>query len=114
VRTTPQRGEIWLTDLDPTRRREQARRRPVAIISVGAFNQSGAELVVVIPITSAARGIPWHVKIEPPDGGVRSPCFLMCEAIRSVSKDRLMKRWGVMSEAVRQQIEDRLRILLDL
>ena len=38
----PERGDIWLADLDPTRGREQAGRRPVFIVSVGAFNQSKA------------------------------------------------------------------------
>jgi mRNA interferase MazF len=111
---TPQRGEIWLADLDPTRGREQAGRRPVAIVSVGAFNQSKADLVVVLPLTSTRRDIPWHVAIEPPDGGVKNPSALMCEAIRSISKGRLLRRWGAVSAVVREEIEDRLRILLDL
>jgi mRNA interferase MazF len=110
----PTRGDIWLADLDPTRGREQAGRRPVLILSVDAFNQSKAELVVIVPLTSTARGIPWHVGIIPPDGGVKNPSFLMCEAIRSISKDRLLKRWGAVSSTTIEEIEDRLRILLDL
>ena len=110
----PERGEIWLADLDPTRGREQAGRRPVLIVSVGAFNQSKAELVLVIPLTSTPRGIPWHVQIVPPDGGVKSTSFIMCEALRSISKERLLKRWGTVSLPVREEIEDRLRILLGL
>jgi mRNA interferase MazF len=110
----PERGEIWLADLDPTRGREQAGRRPVFIVSVGAFNQSKADLVLVIPLTSTARGIPWHVPIVPPDGGVKNTSFIMCEALRSISKERLVRRWATVSLAVREEIEDRLRILLGL
>jgi mRNA-degrading endonuclease toxin of MazEF toxin-antitoxin module len=38
----------------------------------------------------------------------------MCETIRPVSKDRLLSRWGVLSQEVMAEVEDRLRILLDL
>jgi mRNA interferase MazF len=110
----PQRGEIWLADLDPTRGREQAGRRPVLVVSVGAFNESKAGLAVVIPLTSTARGIPWHVAVVPPEGGLKNSSYLMCEAIRSVSRERLLKRWGAVSVAVRAEVEDRLRILLGL
>ena len=110
----PERGDIWLADLDPTRGREQAGRRPVLIVSVAAFNQSKAGLAVVIPLTSTARGIPWHVCVTPPDGGLKNTSFLMCEAIRSISLERLLKRWGPVSLPVCEEVEDRLRILLDL
>jgi len=113
-KTLPGRGEIWLADLDPTRGRERAGLRPVLIVSVAAFNQSKAELVVVIPLTTTARGIPWHVAVAPPDGGVKNHSFLMCEAVRSISKDRLLKRWGAVSISILEEVEDRLRILLGL
>ena len=45
----PLRGEIWLATLDPTVGREQAGTRPALIISDDLFNQSHAELVVVLP-----------------------------------------------------------------
>ena len=50
--TTPLRGEVWLVDLDPTRGREQAGKRPALVISTNEFNGSPADLVVIVPITS--------------------------------------------------------------
>ena len=38
----------------------------------------------------------------------------MCEALRSISKERLLKRWATVSLPVREEVEDRLRILLGL
>jgi len=38
----------------------------------------------------------------------------MCEAVRSISKDRLLKRWGAVSRSSLEENEDRLRILLGL
>lgn len=108
------RGEIWLADLNPVRGHEQAGRRPVLVVSVDAFNQSRADLVVVIPITSTLRPIPFHVVVQPPEGGLTNPSALLCEAVRSISKDRLVTRWGTVSAATISQVEDRLRILLHL
>jgi len=108
------RGEIWLADLNPVRGHEQAGRRPVLVVSVDPFNQSRADLVVVIPITSTLRPIPFHVVVQPPEGGLTNPSALLCEAVRSISKDRLVTRWGTVSPASMSQVEDRLRILLHL
>ena len=112
--SAPQRGEIWLADLDPTKGREQSGKRPVLVISVSAFNQSKAELVVILPLTSTMRGIPWHVPINAPEGGLKNPSEVMCEAIRSVSKARLVKRWGAVSPLTMAEVEDRMRILMNL
>ncbi len=110
----PHRGEIWLADLRPTRGREQTGRRPVLILSVDFFNAGPADLIVVLPLTSTQRDIPLHVKVKKGDGGIRNDSAILCEAIRSVSKERLISRWGVLSREVMAAVEDRLRILLDL
>ena len=108
------RGDIWLADLNPVRSHEQAGRRPVLVISVDPFNQSRAVLVVVVPITSTLRNIPFHVVVQPPEGGLANRSALLCEAVRSISKDRLNARWGSVSPATMAEVEDRLRILMGL
>jgi mRNA interferase MazF len=109
----PRRGEVWLADLNPTRRREQRGRRPVVIMSVDLFNAEPAELVMVLPITSTDRGIPLHVRVRKGVGGTKNNCVVMCEAIRSIAKERLITRCGVLPAAVMSEIEDRLRVLLE-
>lgn len=108
------RGEIWLVSLNPTQGREQAGTRPALVISVDIFNHGAAELVVVIPITSKAKGIPLHVEIEPPEGGLTLTSFVKCEDVRSISTSRLAKRLGKVSPQTIDMVEDRLRILLGL
>ena len=110
----PHRGEIWLADLRPTRGREQTGRRPVLVLSVDFFNAGPAELVVVLLLTSTQGDIPLHVNVSKGDGGTRNDSVILCEAIRSVSKDRLISRRGVLSQDVVAEVEDRLRILLGL
>jgi mRNA interferase MazF len=114
TRSEPLRGEIWTVSFDPIRGREQAGTRPALILSTNRFNRSPAELVVVIPITSKSKGIPWHVPVLPPEGGVKTVSYIKTEDVRSVSKDRLGKRWGTVSSATMSEVADRLRILLEL
>ncbi|MBM3242752.1 type II toxin-antitoxin system PemK/MazF family toxin [Candidatus Poribacteria bacterium] len=110
----PSRGEVWFADLEPTRGREQAGQRPVLVISAAPFNHSLAGLVIVLPITTKAKGIPYHIEINPPEGGLMEQSFVKCEDVRSITKERLSRRWGEVSSATLTAIEDRLRILLDL
>ncbi len=110
----PSRGDIWLVDLNPTRGHEQAGVRPALVVSVDPFNQGAADLVVLLPLTTVARGIPFHVDVRPPEGGVKALSFVKCEDIRSVSKSRLSRRWGGVSAGTMTAVEDRLRILLGL
>jgi mRNA interferase MazF len=87
---------------------------PVLVLSVDFFSAGPADLVVILPLTSTQRDIPLHVKVSKGDGRIRNDSTILCEAIRSLSKDRLISRWGVLSKEVMSEVEDRLRILLDL
>ena len=109
------RAEVWLADLDPVRGHEQGRRRPVLVVSNDTFNQGPATLLIIVPLTRTDRGIPTHIPVDPPEGGVRERSFIMCEAIRSISKDRLTgSAWGIVRPHTMALVEDRLGILLDL
>ena len=108
------RSDVWLADLDPTQGREQAGRRPCVIVSTDLFNRGPADLVVVVPITSRRKGIPLHVSLKSPEGGLKVDSYIKCEDIRSVSKNRLFRRLGAVSEPTMKQVEARLEMLLDL
>lgn len=110
----PLRGQIWLVDLNPTRGHEQAGKRPCLIISVDLFNQGASGLALVLPITSKDKGIPFHVEVNPEEGGLTQQSFIKCEDIRSISIERLSDLWGVVSTNTMLMVEDRLRILLGL
>ena len=59
------------------------------IVSADPFNQGRSRLVVVVPFTSRRRGLPVHIEVRPPDGGLREVSFAMCEQVRSLAVDRL-------------------------
>jgi mRNA interferase MazF len=108
------RGDIWLVNLEPTRGREQAGKRPALVLSVDPFNNGPADLVVVIPITTKAKGIPFHVPVKPPEGGLKQESFIKCEDVRSIAKERLIQRLGAVTQRTMSAVEDRVRILLGL
>ena len=111
----PNRGEVWFIDLsDPPKGHEQAGNRPALIVSVDKFNHGPADLVILIPISKVARGIPTHVGIDPPEGGLSMRSFIKCEALRSASRIRLVKRMGVVKDETMAAVEDRIKILLGL
>lgn len=112
--SAPARGEIWSARFDPIIGREPGGERPCLVLSDDRFNQSRAELVIVLPITRTERGIASHVRVAPSEGGLKDVSFIKCEDIRSISKQRLKTRWGKVSPQTLTAVEDRVRLLLKL
>jgi mRNA interferase MazF len=110
----PVRGDVWDADLDPTRGHEQAGKRPVLIVSVDQFNQGPSGLVIVVPISSKDKRIRSHVAIEPGGSGLKVKSFAKCEAIRSISIDRISRRRGSVTSDALDDVAYCIRLLLDL
>ena len=103
----PRRSEVWLADFGHiqmgeggevlyTRHREHGGKRPCVILS---FNRGPAELAIVVPITKDDKRIATHVAIEPPEGGLRVPSFIICEGIRSIARQFLIQKWGQVEDS---------------
>jgi mRNA interferase MazF len=104
------RGEIWLIDLNPTIGHVQAGTRPALIISDDMFNNSLAEMVIIVPITSKKKGIPTHVEINCDCLKVTS--YIKTEDIRSVSTKRLSRKLGEIDKQIMSLVEERVKLLL--
>jgi mRNA interferase MazF len=104
-----------MAQLDPIVGHEQGGMRPVLIVSVDAFNQGPVSRVVALPITSSRKGIPWHVDIDPPEGGLQNPSTILCDQIRTLAKSRFgQKALGRVLPATMSEVEARLKMLLQL
>jgi mRNA interferase MazF len=114
----PSRGEIWLADLGTGRGHERFGQRPVLVVSDDGFNAGLAGLVMTVPLTSKvakSKSIPAHVSIDPPEAGLKAPSVILCDQLRTVSKDRLGQApWGTVSAATLAEVDQALRILLGL
>lgn len=110
----PQRGEVWRADLDPVRGHEQAGTRPILIISDNIFNNSPAQLVIALPITSKDKNVRSQIVVNPPEGGLTMQSFIKCDDIRSLSLERLHNCIGEIEDNTLLDVEYRLRALLKL
>ncbi len=108
------RGDVWLVDLGPPRGHEQSGMRPSLVVSVDAVHDGPSDLLVVVPLTTRDRRLSLHVRIDPPEGGVRARSFAKPEDVRSISGERLKRRWGTVSTTTLAAVESRLRKLLGL
>ena len=72
------RGRIYWARLD--------KRRPVLVISPDYRNEHATD-VLVIPLTTALREAPTHVRLRPREGGVPSASMLKCEQITTLHRD---------------------------
>jgi mRNA interferase MazF len=110
----PSQDEVWIMDLDPAVGHEQGSVRPALVVSGDRFNRSPSGLVTVAPVTGTDQGLIAHVRVEPPEGGLVKTSFIMTDQVRTISRLRLRKRLGVISQATRAEVEVRIRVHLAL
>jgi mRNA interferase MazF len=65
-------------------------------------------------VTATDRGIPTHVRIKPPEGGLQKPSVILADQIRTIAKERLGRRLGAISKAKMEEVEEILRFVLGL
>jgi mRNA interferase MazF len=109
----PQTGEVWLVDFSPQIGREQAGLRPGLVISHERFNLANNRLHIVVPITGADRGLAYHVRVAPPQGGLTKPSVIMCDQEKSQSVDRFLKYLGSVDEDILGTVQQIVAALID-
>lgn len=112
VDARPQQGEVYWTDPDPTRGREQAKPRPFVIVSVDQLNQASLGLSLAVPLTRTDFGNALHLPIPSSEGGLRENGFAMPEQLRAISHDRLSRRLGSLRPKTLEELLKRCRVLL--
>jgi mRNA interferase MazF len=111
----PQRGEIWLVDLNPTIGQEMQKTRPVAIISTNIIDEIA--LRIVIPITSWQEKFAYRlfmVKISPtPGNGLSQESAGNVLQVRSLSNQRFIRRLGILEAESLRELVSGLAILTE-
>jgi mRNA interferase MazF len=107
------RGEVWLVDFGDPVGREQSGRRPAVVVSSDLLNDSRAGVAIVVPVTTAHRGLPSHVEIDRGASGLDDVSYAKCEDVKSIAEQRLLGRLGATNDEATFQIARALRFLLD-
>jgi len=113
------RGEIRLVDLDPVRGSEANKRRPAVIVSNDRANSTAARLgrgvVTIVPVTSNTdRIFPFQALLPAAVTGLRQDSKAQAEQVRSIAVERLGAVLGQVPAHVMAQLDDALRLHLQL
>lgn len=113
------RGEVRLTDLDPSRGSEADKRRPAIIVSNDRANAAAARLgrgvITVVPVTSnVSRVFPFQVLLPAELTELRVDSKAQAEQLRSVAVERIGPALGLLPAAVMEAVDEALRLHLRL
>jgi len=113
------RTEIRLVNLDPVVGSEAARTRPGIIVSNDGANATaqrlGQGVVTVVPVTSNIdRVYPFQTLLPANETGLGVDSKAQAEQVRSVAVERVGRLIGKVPLHVMDQLDDALRLHLDL
>ncbi len=105
--------EIWYADLNPSQGREQAGYRPVVVISGNVLNKY-LDIVIACPLTTKIKNYKGNLVLQPDrQNGLSEPSEVLVFHIRSLSKSRLVKKLGTITQSqlneIRQGLQDILK-----
>jgi mRNA interferase MazF len=111
-----ERGEVGLVNLNPTVGAEMQKTRPTVIVS---DNDIGIlPLKVVVPITEWKQwqiDMPWMVHVEATaENGLSKTSAADAFQIRSVSRDRFVRKLGRLSDPLMREISEALVLTLSI
>lgn len=88
------RGDVFLVSLDPTRGGEIQKTRPCVIVSPDELNTS-LQTFIIAPLTTGGHPYPFRVpcRFEGRAG------FVVIDQIRTVDRERLVRRLGEISSS---------------
>lgn len=112
----PNRGEIWLADLDPRRGTEPGKTRPVLIIQSQALLDAGHPSTVIIPLTTNVidDAEPLRIRI-PASGRMRHDSALLIDQLRAIDNRRLVQGpIARLSNALMAKVAEAVWEILDL
>jgi mRNA interferase MazF len=111
-----ERGEIWWADLDDPKGSEPGFPRPVLIVQRDSFNRSRINTVIALALTTNLNLVssPGNVLIASKDSGLPRDSVANVSQVITVDKNFLTERVGRIQGQVLTEIEDGLRMILNL
>lgn len=112
----PDRGEIWLADLEPRRGTEPGKTRPVLIIQSQALLDAGHPSSLVVPLTTTLvdDAEPLRVRV-PATGRLRRESDLLIDQLRAIDNRRLIQGpLAQLSTSLMDRVGQAVQDVLDL
>ncbi len=108
-----------MVDLEPVRGSEADKLRPAVIVSNDGANTTASRLgrgvITVVPVTSNVRRIyPFQIMLPAGRTGLPRDSKAQAEQVRSIAVERVGIRVGRLPPALLSDLDDALRLHLDL
>ena len=98
-------GELWYANLNPTIGSEQSGMRPLLVISGNLLN-SYLNVVICCPLTSKVKNYKGNLVLHPNnENNLTESSEVLTFHIRSVSKERLVRKIGEISKEELYQVK---------
>ncbi len=111
----PRRGEVYLVNFDPTLGAEIRKTRPALILQNNLGNRhSSVTIVAAITSRHDAPLYPHQAQVNAPEAGLRVDSTVLLNQIRTMDKQRLVKRLGALKPETMLAVERALEISLGL
>jgi len=112
----PDRGEVWLADLDPRRGTESGKTRPVLIVQSRALVQAGHPSTIVVPLTTNLVDAAEPLRVRfPRRGRLHRDSDLLIDQIRAIDNRRLVGRALCRApEPLLHRVGEAIREVMDL
>lgn len=112
---TPERGNIWLVNLDPTVGAEIRKIRPAVIVS--ANNLGKLPIKLVAPITDWKTYFVnnlWHIRVEPDSvNGLTKTSAVDVLQLRSIDTQRCVRKLGSLSDQLIQDVATAIAAIVE-
>jgi len=112
----PERGEVWLANLNPRRGTEVGKTRPVLIAQAQSLLDALHPSTLIIPLTTNLidDAAPLRVRV-PASGRLRHASDLLIDQLRAIDNRRLIEGPLLqLNEELMQRTDAALREVLDL
>lgn len=111
----PRRGEVYLVSFDPTLGAEIRKTRPALILQNDLANRL-SPITIVAALTSQFDEplYPAEVLVRAPEGGLTADSVVLLNQIRSIDKQRLMRRVGRLTPQTMGRVDRALMVSLGL
>ncbi|HRE41976.1 MAG TPA: type II toxin-antitoxin system PemK/MazF family toxin [Ignavibacteria bacterium] len=104
--------DLYFAVLEPIKGQEQGGKRPVLILSGNTLNNY-SEIVIVCPLSSKLKGFKGTVKLNKNiTNGLKNNSEILVFQIRVVSKSRILKKIGEISDEELKLVKTELDKLL--
>jgi mRNA interferase MazF len=106
----PRRGELWSADLNPRRRTEPGKVRPVVVVQSDLLNEADHPSTWILPCTTRLTGESiLRVDLPARMAGNTQACEVMIDQSRAVDRRRLLRPLGRLPQTVIREISQKLR-----